>query len=172
MDRLWQCPCVAEQRLEACDAAIVEGAARVMSEGNDRRKAVFCSRGIFLHPGDWLPRPAEAGNIAHSLAGGPGSVPGAVGVSGDVFWDGSSYKHVVKELSRAGWGFVSAGAQGEVIASVSGAVSRPFPQTSQAGGYSAYSATAQCLEGPAAGHADCIRGRQGPWCPQGFSFQL
>eukprot|EP00959_Pyramimonas_sp_CCMP1952_P005571 116973-Pyramimonas_sp.AAC.1 len=61
----------------------------------------------------------------------------------------------MKELSRAGWGFVSVDPHGEVIASVSGAVSRPSPQTSQAGAYSAYVATAQCLVGPTLGYADC-----------------
>ena len=154
MHRLWQCQCVQEQRLAACDTAIIDDALRVIASGSDREKVLF-SRGIFLHPGDWVPRPCQEGKIVHSIAGDPGSRPGPTGVSGHVFWDGSAYKHVVKELSRSGWGFVSVDPQGEVIASVSGAVGRPFPQTSQAGEYSGYSAAAQCLDGPTVGYADC-----------------
>ena len=47
----------------------------------------------------------------------------------DVFPDGASFPHPVRELTRAGWAAVSMDRDGNVLAKISGPVHRPLPQT-------------------------------------------
>eukprot|EP00959_Pyramimonas_sp_CCMP1952_P093186 1950596-Pyramimonas_sp.AAC.1 len=52
--------------------------------------------------------------------------------------DGSCHRHVVKELSRAGWAVTMVGKDGELLGVLKGPVWAPWPQTPQAAEYAAF----------------------------------
>jgi hypothetical protein len=108
-------------------------------------------RAIGAHPADERPRPLESEGVTFESI-----VPMEVeGVQGDIYLDGSCTRHIVPELSCAGWVFVQLGEDGEVVAKAFGPVWRSLPQTPQAAEFCAYAAAPQLLLGPSTSYGDC-----------------
>ena len=75
--------------------------------------------------------------------------PEQVRFEGDIFLDGSCFQSTIRELARAGWGFVLVSKQGHMLARVCGPVWAHLPQSSQAGEFSSLAAAGVNLDGPA-----------------------
>ena len=74
--------------------------------------------------------------------------PRAWTLEGPTFQDGSAKAHQIKELARAAWGIVLLDAEASKVATVSGPVWWPLPQTSAAAEWLSYTMLAQ-FAGPA-----------------------
>eukprot|EP00974_Lingulodinium_polyedra_P001883 177624-Lingulodinium_polyedra.AAC.1 len=101
------------------------------------------TRGIFLHPADLAPAPAEESFISAKLNArdrwgqelveevGIEEVP----IITDGYPDGAFFPHPVKELGRAGWAVVCKDELDRTVAVLSGPVGKGLPQSSQAAEY-------------------------------------
>ena len=77
------------------------------------------------------------------------------GVKGPLYMDGSCFRHIWKELSRAAWCIVALDVECKLRYCLSGPVFAPFPQTPQAGEYMAAAVSCQVGEPGFVGKSDC-----------------
>ena len=77
------------------------------------------------------------------------------GVKGPLYMDGSCFRHICKELSRAAWCIVALDVECKLRYCLSGPVFAPFPQTPQAGEYMAAAVSCQVGEPGFVGKSDC-----------------
>ena len=113
---------------------------------------VLYTMGLFPHPGDFFPGPTEMDPV-YCHKDDPSKDD--FSVSGNIFMDGSCFRSVVKELSRAGWSYVSVSDSGQELGHVYAPLASPLPQTAQAGEFGACTAACQNAVAPARGYSDC-----------------
>ena len=133
-------------RRDALDAQLVEDARAAGPEDP------FYNRGLLAFP-RWCPKPLEEGGVVFTRAATHQDQriitdPAAWTLEGPTFQDGSAKPHQVKELARAGWGIALLNPSGETLASVSGPVWAPLPQTSACAEWLSFAMLAQ-FAGPA-----------------------
>jgi len=147
-----------------CDCPMVDGIRRKHTDAfkfikatapNDPHRAF---RGIWGHPADATPLPAESGGTVITWGDAVPPEDRDVGKLGGhyVFTDGSASRHPVSELRRAAWGLVFINPDESVQASVRGPVWRHLPQTPQAGEYLGTVAAIQMMKRPTRMVGDCL----------------
>ncbi len=134
--RIWECchPEVAAARRAAAPAWLIDEVAR------RPRNQVLWTSGLMPHPGDVLPRPADAPTLDVDYYGDgepPMRSDGRPKIEGAVYVDGSCTSHVITELKRASTAMVAMGEDGSARWRVRMPVPTPMPQTSQAAEYAA-----------------------------------
>ena len=149
--RLWQCPVVRDARAEIATEAIIEDA---LKEDYSPQHVALFERALLPHPGDRFPRPLGEGGVVYQWQAEDADQEQRF-YAGQVFIDGSCYRHAVPELSRAGWGVAVYNNSGELILKAFGPVWAPSPQTSQAGEWTGYALAGQSLNAHSDLYSDC-----------------
>ena len=151
--RLWECtaPQCVSARSEAVPWWLVIKAKQAGPSN------MLYAKGIFPHPGDFVPRPLSAtgsdrGIRAHTAAGTAVSTA-SLRLRGHVFIDGSCTRTPIRELNRAAFSVVMVNPSGKAVIKVAAPVWAHLPQTPQAAEYCAYAAAAEL-----AAHGTCVYG--------------
>ncbi len=126
----------------------------------------FWVTGVFPHPADLAPLPASGVTIVWD--DGPEDVqeqrrrdgapepPTGAAFGGNVYFDGSSAPHVIRDLSRAAAAVVMVDDNGGVMRRGLAAVPNHLPQTSQAAEGLGLAVSIRSLEKKATVHGDCL----------------
>ena len=150
--RLWMCPCLDSQRREAVGDEVVDEVVEFVSHGKHR--LALATRGCLAHPGDEHPLPLEDGSWDAKWALDPPPAR-TFGLQGNIFIDGSSSRHAIKELSRAAWCATLWSDSDELLCTMRCPVWAPLPQTPQASEFSGYWGATMSLIGPSVLITDC-----------------
>ncbi|CAK0815028.1 unnamed protein product [Prorocentrum cordatum] len=135
--RLWRCPAVASTRGETVSQSLIDEAAD--ADLADPEVALLFTRGVFPHPGDVFPRPSREFLDCEFQARCEWVEPPQDGgtFDGDIFLDGSCFRHEIAELSRAGYGLVKVDSSGDRVCHIYEPIHAPFLQTSQCAEFAA-----------------------------------
>ena len=143
--RVWKCSCSKEIREKLASPILID---KAILAGED--SSLF-TRGLIPHPGDWWPQAESEALIRREIF----EVEDSFGLGGDIFIDGSCDAHPARECSRAGWGLVKVGPDGQLLRRYSGPVPAKYAQTPQTAEFMAYIMLCRELTADAEAFGDC-----------------
>ena len=125
--RLWHCPASEDTRGDTVGKGNHIRPSSELTEVFDPAEYILCTRGIYEHPGDLLPRlTADGENNGIQIIWRQDPAGTSTRFQGYMFVDGSCSREVSPELSRAGWAVILSDGQGRHLASISGPLLRQF----------------------------------------------